>query len=521
MAFKKLDSDAVSSTTGRALDSFVLRGEAANYAQAYEDRGRSIGQAYTAERGAIASVDTRPVLASPLTWASCVPLGAFPVSARCRQLTAQVRGMATAPTGETDAVKIKIFLQRSDGSLIEEDATTTVAGSATAQTIDLTIATDSVQGETVVVWLWFVSIRSASIASGTHNGGDSSSGGAEIQLNHLSAWVYAATKRYSLTFFEDAAGASPRDDQGYPGEVMINRNRTGYYYRIIPALPPYIWQNEARQYDINAYELGRLEVYGWTVTETSFEALPDLADKLRPGGRLRARSCQELYRQGYHLASARTRLYSCGGTTAQLVLGSSSLVNMDPWSTRAIAGLIDGADDIYVSLIGDLPTYRVQETSAVPSTTYRRRYRVYALWAAAASGSNQDNVLQIVANVQLNSFGGGPSWGASTVSPSEGSGKTQTAPALIYERGEITSMSLIAAPAQELNYRWWAYSDVDAGRSGLRMMEFEFEEDAAQEAVLQRICRLRFDVTIAATGAPAPQVLLVFPGATLMIDEGF
>jgi hypothetical protein len=53
------------------------------------------------------------------------------------------------------------------------------------------------------------------------------------------------------------------------------------------------------------------------------------------------------------------------------------------------------------------------------------------------------------------------------------------------------------------------------------MLDFQFEEDAAQVAVLERLVRLRFEVQIADTGAPSPQTVAVFPGATIMIDEGF
>ena len=517
MAFKKLDSDAVSSSDGRALDAFVLQGEAANYAQADEDRGRSIGQAYTAERGT--GTDTRPVLASPASWGSCAPLGAFPVSPRCRQLTVQIRGVATAATGKTDAVKLRLLLMKVDGSIVEEETLVTVAGSASAQTIDLTIATDEVQGEVVVAWVYFVSVPSAVLTTGTHAGDDVTEAGALLQLNHLS-FTFDATKRYAVSFDEDAAGAVPRDSQGYPGESMVNGEKATHHYRVIPALPAYM-ADHSLAFDVSLVELGRFEVYGWSLTETSFQSLPSLDPKTRPGGRLRARTGQELYRRGYHLTTRRTRLFSCGSSTAQLVLGSSNQVNMDGWSTRAIAGLIDDTRDIYVSLIGALPTFQVQASSATPATEYRRRYRVLALYALATSGTQAGGNLRTRCEVAINSFGGGPSWGASAVTPSETGGQTQTAPSTVYQRGEVSSMSLVAAPALELAYRWWAHSDLLAGRSGLRMLDFQFEEDAGQTTVLERLIRLRFNVQIADTGAPPRQTSAVFPGATIMIDEGF
>lgn len=513
MAFKKLDSDAVSSADSRALDAFVLQGEANNLAQAYQDRGRSIGHAYTTERGT--GTDTRPVLASPLTWASCVPLGAFPVSPRCRQLTAQIRGVATAATGQTDAIKMKLVLQKVDGTVYEEETLSTVAGSASAQTVDLTIGTDEVQGQTVVVWLYFVSVRSAALDSANQT---RPLRPAEINLSALS-FTYAATKRYSLDFAEDASGSYPRDDQGYPGEVMINRFVSGDLYRIIPAIAVSEWEDSSWTFDISIYELGRLEVYGWTVTESSFDALPDLVPMSRPGGRLRARTGQDLYRRGYHLTTRRTRIYSAGASTAQLVLGSANQVNVDPWSVRTMGHLIDATRDIYVTLTGDLPTFRVQETSATPSTEYRRRYRVYALGALATSQTLTSNVFRVRCAVQINSWGGGPSWGGSGVTPTITS-PPQSVAALVYDRGKVTAMSLVASPAQDLAYRFWAYSEVAEGNSGLRLFEFSFEEAQAQQAVVERLARVRFNIQTPTGEAPS-QLMVVFPGCTIMVDEGF
>jgi len=526
MAFKKLDSDAVSSSDGRALDAFVLQGESANYAQADADRGRSIGQAYTTHRGT--GTDTRPVFASPASWGSCAPLGAFPVSPRCRQVTVQIRGVATAATGKTDAVKLRLLLQRVDGTIVEEESLVTVAGSASAQTIDLTVSTDEVQGQIVVAWVYFVSVPSAVLTTGTHAGDDVTEAGALLQLNHLS-FTYSAAKRYAVTFAEDAAGADPRDSQGFPGESMINGQKTGDFFRCIPALPAFM-QDPNLAFDISLVELGRFEVYGWSLTETSFQSLPSLDPKSRPGGRLRASTCQELYRRGYHLSARRTRLFSCGASPVQVLQSSIETTpgvfvsfnqpNMDPWSTRGLSSLINLTTPIHVSLVGALPTFQVQESSATPSTVSRRRYRVLALYALATSGTDASGNLRTRGSVVLNSFGGGPNWGASTVSPVSTT-NAQTTPPLVYERGDITSMSVVGAPNVELDYRWWAHSDLLAGRSGLRMLDFQFQEDAAQVAVLERLLTVRFEVKSADTGENAPQVMAVFPGASIIIDEGF
>jgi hypothetical protein len=414
---------------------------------------------------------------------------------------------------------MRLLLQKVDGTIVEEETLVTVAGSASAQTIDLTISTDEVQGQVVVAWVYFVSVPSAVLTTGTHAGDDVTQAGALLKLNHLS-FTFDASKRYAVSFDEDAAGADPRDSQGYPGESMINGLKSTHTYRCIPALPAYM-QDPNLSFDVSLVELGRFEVYGWSLTESSFQSLPSLDPKTRPGGRLRARTGQELYRRGYHLTTRRTRLFSCGSSTAQLVLGSSNQVNLDGWSTRATAGLIDDTRDIYVSLIGALPTFQVQSSSSTPSTESRRRYRVLALYALATSGTGAAGNLRTRCEVAINSFGGGPSWGGSAVTPTETGGQMQTAPATVYERGEISSMSLVGAPSVELAYRWWAHSDLLDGRSGLRMLDFQFQEDAGQVAVLERLVRLRFNVQVADTGAPPPQTVAVFPGATIMIDEGF
>jgi hypothetical protein len=430
-----------------------------------------------------------------------------------------VRGVATAASGKTDAIKLQLVIQKIDGTIIDHQTLTTVTGSASAQTIDLTISTDEVEDSVVVVWLYFVSIASAVLTTGTHAGDDVTQGGALLKLNHLS-FTYDATKRYSVSFDQDAAGAHPRDSQGYPGEVMINNEKSTHHYRCIPALPAYM-TDPLLGFDVSLVELGRLEVYGWSLTESSFGSQPSLDPKTRPGGRLRARTSQELYRRGYRLSTRRTRLFSAGSSTAQYITGSTLTSNQDAWSTRALAPLIDETDDIYSLLVGDLPSFQVQESSATPSTEYRRRYRVFALYALATSGTLASGNLQITCEAQLNSFGGGPSWTASSTTPSLTARQGQTAPATVYLRGEVSSQSLVGSPALELAYRWWAFQDLLEGRSGLRLLDFQFEEEIANQTVVQRLLRLRFKVEVSETGAVPAQVVAVFPGLTVMIDEGF
>ena len=357
MAFKKLDSAAVASTNSSALDAFVLQGEDNNYIQAHEDRGRGVGHAYAS--------DARPVLASPQEWPSCVPFGVFPLSDRCTELTVQVRGLATVASGKTDACDLKLMAQRFDGTFLEAGSSTTVTGSASVQTVTLTLDVTSMQGRAVVVWLFFVSVESAALASGTQAGSDITVDGTQIRLNNVS-FTFDSDKRYALTFAEDPAGADTREAFSYTGAVMIQSNPATHEFYIIPALP--LFMESYTAFEVSLLELGRLEVYGWSLTETDFEELPALTPKLRPGGRLRARTCQEMYRRGYHLHTKRTRLAMCGGSRARLMGSSPSAVNRDRWSGRAITAGLTSTDDVYIVCIGQAPSYRVQVDSSAPTT---------------------------------------------------------------------------------------------------------------------------------------------------------
>ena len=188
MAFKKLDSDAISSPDSRALDAFVLQGEDANLRQAHEDRGRAVAHSYAS--------DSRPVLASP--WRSAVPLSPFPVSQDCAVLSVQVRGLATVATGETSAIRLNLAAQKIDGSVLDTGPVVTVAGSASAQTVDLTIDARPFDGLPVVLWLVFSSQEQTSTpGTGTQAGSDITAAGSRIKLNSVAPFTFSRLQTFT------------------------------------------------------------------------------------------------------------------------------------------------------------------------------------------------------------------------------------------------------------------------------------------------------------------------------------
>lgn len=500
MAFKKLDSDAVSSTDSRALDAFVLQGEDANLRQAHEDRGRAVAHSYAS--------DSRPVLASP--WRSAVPLSPFPVSQDCAVLSVQVRGLATVATGETNAIRLNLAAQKIDGSVLDTGPVVTVAGSASAQTVDLTIDARPFDGLPVVLWLVFSSQEQTSTpGTGTQAGSDITAAGSRIKLNSVTPFTFSSAKRWRLTFDEDAAGATSPEGFGYAGPRMIQSLQTTNVYRVIPSLPESL--ETYAHFQVTVDEIGFFELYGWSITETAFDSLPAL--QLAPGGRLRARQSQELYRRGYRLASHRTRLYS--GATARNRTNHPGNLYF-PSSQSSVASI---AGPWYIVAVGDLPTVQTQEDSSTPATVYRRRYRALVCFVGVAASSARNAYLKGTIDAELNTFGG-TTWATNAITPTERNSST-IAPMLVIEgREQITAPSLYNPRANDAYY-FWNFGDVLAGASGLRLIDSQFEEDAAQQAITARLLEINLSFVDEEGRPPDLNTVACFPCALVMVDEGF
>ena len=499
MAFKKLDSSAVSSADSRALDAFVLQGEDANLRQAYADRGRAVAHTYAS--------DSQPVLASP--WRSAVPLSPFPVSRGCSQISVQVRGLATVATGETDAINMNLAAQRVDGSVLDTGPSVTVAGGASPATVDLTIDARQFAGETVILWLAFSSQEQTSTPpTGTQAGSDITANGTAIELDAVS-FTYSTSKRYRLSFDQDAAGAVSPETFGYCAPRMIQSLKSSNVYRVIPSIPE--WMESYGAFQVSVDEIGFLELYGWSITETAFDDLPSI--QLAPGGRLRARQCQELYRRGYNLASKRSRLYS--GTTSRD--RTNSIGNLYFPSSQASVASISGP--WYVACVGDLPTSKTQVDASTPATVYRRRYRAFVCFVGVASSSARHSFLKGTIDAELNTFGG-TTWATNAVTPAERD-RSLLAPMLVLDgRGQITEESLYN-PRTDDFYYFWSMGDVLAGASGVRLIEAQFEEATAQEAVVARLLEIYLSFLDEEGRAPDLNTVACFPAALVMVDEGF
>lgn len=501
MGFKKLDSAAVLSSSSRPVDAFILQQEADNLATAHSARGRGISGTYAAP--SVGLLDTLPVIASP--WNSALPVAVWPVSAGCTQLELRINGTATAAIGETDAVFVRLALQTVAGQFVMSDTSTTIVGSVSEQTITLQLDVRAYQQQTVVVWLCFESQPITSAApSGTHNGSHIDVDGTRFNLNHIS-FTYDAAKRYRLRFSEDPTGSAPREQFGYCGVRMIQDHFSGNKYDIIPALPEYM--ESYSHFLVTLEEIGRMQVLGWALTETQFADLPDITDRFRPAGRLRAGAAQQLYQRAYALHSNRTRIYN--GTATRRASGWQQwLLKFEPQTALL-------QPDIYVCCVGDLPQYKVHTDSSAPAAQYRRRYRILAAYALATSAPAN---FRVSATVELSTFAAG-AWSTDVVTPTMQQ-EVQTAPAVVYDtRGQITALSL--RNMANMNYFAWSVGDLLQGTSGMRLLDIQFEEDAAQQTVAARLLRVGLTV-LDETGTQAPLLapVIALPGCCVMISEG-
>ena len=502
MAFKKLDSDAVSSTLSRPLDAFVSQQVDANVRAAWTARGRGAGKSYGA--------DKRPTLASANV--SCVPLTPWPVSPTCTELTCKLRGLATSDGAGGVALNVRLMAQTLGGVVYDDLDNATILDSASVQEKELTIDATPFQGEVVIVWLVFQSeLIPTSTASDDRHNTDISDYNYVIDLGHTIGATYDDTKRWQMTFSEDSTGSSPAEPYAYPGPVMIVHDEGSNAVHVLPRLDERL--NDYAKFRVTITELGRFLLYGWSLTETSLTEPSSLTDALRPAMIPRARTYSEIYRRERALASERTRVVHVGGSddfeTTQRRWGS--IVISDPGGS---------AHEAYQALGGELPTYRVN--SATATLTYRRRYRALALVVGVTVDESLSH-FQVTAEVTITDLGTGnthqptPTGATIEVTPlgavfpdiSNTSGDR-----LYFDNNNVFAHHLDGT---------WSYSDVVNGKHGLRILDLSFEEASPAASTSSRVVQVqvRDNTTEAGGDYRGAGLRIYFPAMTLLVDEGF
>lgn len=502
MAFKKLDSDLVDNTLMRPVDAFTLQGIDANNQSAWAARGRSAAQGYGA--------DSRPTLATIRT--SGVPLTPWVVSPTATALTLTLRGIASA-TGGGSAVHFRLVAMTMGGRFLDDFDMTTVGDDASVQQVTATLNVRSASGQPVVLWLVFESeLLTATATSDGRTPSDLSVAGFKIDIGATLGASYDSVKRYQLAPAEDSSGTIPEEPLGYVGASMIVNDGSSNDKYVLPRFGDELLSYS--QFDLVMTELGRMELYGWSIEETGFDAPASLVPALRSGSIPRARAFQALYGQQHSLAFERTRVCHVGGSPAFEDMGRywGAIYSYDEAQ----------AEDCHCAAVGDLPTYKVDTRTA--TTVYRRRYRALALVCAATTSPSVES-FKVDMTAQIASFSGGV-WSTSTVTPTVAYDSAVVTPlqAVILDPG-VTADRIFQtfSDGHHLDGTWdWA--EVKAGKHGLSIIDAIFEEAEAQQTATERLLTLRMTPTDVsppvADDTDLNHIKIYHPCALVMIDEG-
>ena len=506
MAFKKLDSDAVSSTLSRPVDAFVCQQMDANVREAHAERGRGAGKSYGS--------DDRPTLASVGSW--CVPLSPWQLSPECTEITAKIRGLATSDGAGGAAIKARLIVQDTAGAVYNESDFVTINDSASDQEVELTFDVSAVDGDVVVVWLVFASeLVPTSTATDTRHDTDIASFDYRIDLGNTIGATFDADKRWQITFAEDATGSDPEQFYGYPGPRMImaeagvvfGANEVLVYPRLNGRIKSY------HTFQVTITELGRFELYGWSLTETSFSAPAPLTDALRPAMVPRARTFSEIYRRERAIVADRTRVIHVGGTPRPESFDYQ-------WGTQRTY-IEDFTQEAYVALGGDLPTYRVDSATATLNT--RLRYRALML-VVACTADAEVRPFNLSAEVTITDLGGG-----NTQNPTVTGGDAELTPVTSATEAEDTfggAIHLYGHFEERNNLNgMWSLNDLLRGRHGLHLLNFTFEEASGAASTAARLIRIQFQTKDVEPALSANtndnQNRVYFPACTILVDEGF
>jgi len=190
------------------------------------------------------------------------------------------------------------------------------------------------------------------------------------------------------------------------------------------------------------------------------------------------------------------------------------------WGTQRTY-IEDFTQEAYVALGGELPTYRVNTTSA--TLTYKLRYRALML-VVAATADAEVRPFNISTEVTITDVGGG-----NTQNPTVTGGDAELTPvtSATMAENELPGSVHVYGHFSEVNHLngRWSLNDVLRGRTGLHLLDLTFEEASPVASTSARVIRIQFQTQDVEPALPAStndnQNRIYFPACTILVDEGF
>lgn len=406
MAFKKIDSTAVNSTTSKPLDSGVLVQECSNVDEAYEKRLSRTSCAYP--------VGARPVLSGAVQM--FYPLTYYRPKKDVKQIKFRFRGLATS-TGSDVAIRARIVAVDTDTTQYfgDQAAYTTISNSASDQVLTLTFDSTHVHSRRL---LYGVMVVSDEISGTQVDDTDAipanviSHNGRRVDLSGVS-FTFSDTKRWKLKFGRGVNGAGADVDieeepPTYPPTQLI-RSLGGDNYTVFPSLPDSIDRVYTRL-KISTVEIGRFDMYGWSIEESQVEEKTSLGGSFRPAKEPSGFKFSALYARQYDLWRNRTRIHHAGGSPRVGKVETTSGLIVNPYN--AWYEYSNSEEDIAACWAGDLATHRISSNTA--SDVYRRRYLVVGVVCVVYNHVRTEvPQYQVSLGADIHSFTTGSGWVAS------------------------------------------------------------------------------------------------------------
>lgn len=355
MTWRAVDQDAVASQ--EPLDAFVL--------QRVEENTRAAWDARTRRWGVSWPVDERPQIGCHLKIAWM--LGLHLISDGVDEITCVVRGIVA----DANVVASIGFLGR-HGVVYGQEQTLTPG----AQTVTLTVDCSG-YAENIVILLFFLRSETGTVvySSGDITGDRFRWLSVELPAGHGIVW--SANERYVLHVLVPAAGGpGPMyDETPYSARTVLHNPVAAdpNFFWAWPSVEP-VSRLESGNYRIQLSRLGRLELKGFSVFESSTVPAASAVGALRPGMRPAAPAMSRIYGLEHRIARKRTRAQWSGLSCDPLTLDAHGSI-LCQWGV--LREITTSYQTFSMALIGDTDNdqYTTGPDSS-PVTKSRTKLRV-------------------------------------------------------------------------------------------------------------------------------------------------
>jgi hypothetical protein len=516
MAFKKIDSDAVSSTDSKPVDAGVLFQEADNVEEAHTDRTARVSYAYPA--------GNRPV------WSGVhemfEPIGYHRVRFGVDEVTLRFRGIATATAAATAISAQLVAVDEEQGIVYGYDDAgyTAITHNASAQEVDVTLDTTHLQGQRLLFGVVQYSDEITGTGSEDNNITPSvavSHSGRRVDLSSIGAFSWDNDKRWKLKFGEgvDDLGADTGIEEEPPDyhPVQLIRSLGSDLYSVAPSISGTMEEVYSR-IKFTVIEIGRFEVYGWALIESSTLTRADLKPMFRSAKIPSAHKFSALYGREFLLFRDRVRVFHMGGSPriGKTETSSGDVVN----DYNAYYEYSASEEDVAAAWVGTLDQWRLNSRTA--TLAYRQQYLITGVLVLVHHKAEEDGT-QLLYDIDLGARINAYDTGAETWDDDE---TTQTLRDY-YLHNPVAVTPSFEAPARVnesaniLNYRvngegnlaWHHlrgalfFKDVRQNRIGFHAFGFTLREDDSYKADTSRMLTLRIQ------GSAASANGFVYPGS--------